>query len=96
MKELKLQNERLRVELSNALMSDKKIVEVFEKQGVSDQNGLILILVLLYQPKTFFPESRSKLTIHCFELLQNLVKEFTLQNELWFFKVWILERVLST
>lgn len=33
MKEIKLQNERLRVELANALTHDRKIIEVFDKKG---------------------------------------------------------------
>lgn len=39
MKELKTQNERLRLELSKSLMNDKKIIEVFDKDGVIDKNG---------------------------------------------------------
>ena len=37
--ELKMQNERLRVELAKALMNDKKIIEAFDKRGVADYDG---------------------------------------------------------
>jgi hypothetical protein len=39
LKELKAQNERLRLELSKALMNDKKIIEAFEKEGLIERNG---------------------------------------------------------
>ena len=40
LKEIKIQNERLRVELANSLTHDKKIIEVFEKKGVPvDDDG---------------------------------------------------------
>lgn len=40
LKELKTQNERLRIELANALTHDKRIIEVFEKKGVpTELNG---------------------------------------------------------
>ncbi len=42
LKEIKIQNERLRVELANSLTHDKKIIEVFEKKGVPvDDDGWV-------------------------------------------------------
>jgi hypothetical protein len=39
LKEIKIQNERLRQELSNALMNDRKIIEAFDKNGMIEQDG---------------------------------------------------------
>lgn len=39
LKELKAQNERLRLELSKSLMNDTKIIEAFEKEGIIEKNG---------------------------------------------------------
>jgi cysteinyl-tRNA synthetase len=40
MKELKIENERLRTELSKALMNDTKIIEALDKEGMAvDEDG---------------------------------------------------------
>lgn len=44
MKELKIQNEKLRLELSKALMTDKKVTEAFAKNGFLEQNGYSFFL----------------------------------------------------
>lgn len=39
LKQITAQNERLRTELNRSLMNEKKIIEVFQKEGVIEKNG---------------------------------------------------------